>query len=327
MRIGKISESVLKRSVLRQIKWKRDEILVGAGLGEDCAILASGEEDVLVLSMDPITGASDQIGLLAVQGIINDIATSGAEPIGIMLSLLLPEDFSEAELKKLMIEVEQTCASLNIQLMGGHTEVTDAVKRPIITVTGVGKAKKETVLSTKGARPGQDVVLSKWIGLEGTSIAAREKTEILEKKFPPTFLEEAKAFERYLSIVPEAATAIRSGVTAMHDVTEGGIFGALWELAESSGVGLEIELKKISIKQETIEICEVLELNPYELISGGALLMVTDHGSDLVRILEEKKIHAVVIGKTTEGNDRVVFNEEEKRFLEPPKPDQIYKLR
>ncbi len=327
MRIGKISESVLKRSVLRQIKWKRDEILVGAGLGEDCAILASGEEDVLVLSMDPITGASDHIGLLAVQGIINDIATSGAEPIGIMLSLLLPEDFSEEELKKLMIEVEQTCASLNIQLMGGHTEVTDAVKRPIITVTGVGKAKKETVLSTKGARPGQDVVLSKWIGLEGTSIAAREKTEILEKKFPPTFLEEAKAFERYLSIVPEAATAIRSGVTAMHDVTEGGIFGALWELAESSGVGLEIELKKISIKQETVEICEVLELNPYELISGGALLMVTDHGSDLVRILEEKKIHAVVIGKTTEGNDRVVFNEEEKRFLEPPKPDQIYKLR
>ena len=111
----------------------------------------------------------------------------------------------------------------------------------------------------------------------------------------------------------------------MHDVTEGGIFGALWELAESSGVGLEIDLKRIPVRQETIEICEFFEINPYELISSGSLLMVTDDGPDLVRKLEQEGISAAVIGKIREGNDRVVINEEERRYLEPPKSDELYK--
>ena len=116
-----------------------------------------------------------------------------------------------------------------------------------------------------------------------------------------------------------------SGVTAMHDVTEGGIYGALWEVAESTGVGLEIDLKKIPIRQETIEICEFFELNPYELISSGSLLMVTDDGLGLVRNLEKEGIPAAVIGRICEGNDRVVINDDEKRFLEPPKSDELYK--
>lgn len=208
----------------------------------------------------------------------------------------------------------------------GHTEITKAVNQPILTVTGVGKAKKDRIITTKGAKPGQDIVVSKWIGLEGTSIIAKEREDMLLTRFPSYLVQEAKAFDRFLSIVPEAAAAGKSGASAMHDVTEGGIFGALWELAESSGVGLEIDLKRIPVKQETIEICEFFGINPYELISSGSLLIVTDDGADLVRKLEQEQIHAAVIGKVRAGNDRIVINEGERRFLEPPRSDELYKV-
>ncbi len=137
-------------------------------------------------------------------------------------------------------------------------------------------------------------------------------------------MEEAAAFDRYLSIIPEAATAMKSGVCGMHDVSRGGIFGALWELAESAGVGLEIELKKIPVKQETIEICEFFGLNPYELLSGGCLIMTAENGEALVTALARENIPAVVAGRTTDGNDRVLYNEDEKRYLDRPQMDQIY---
>ncbi|MDE7259966.1 MAG: hydrogenase maturation factor, partial [Lachnospiraceae bacterium] len=126
------------------------------------------------------------------------------------------------------------------------------------------------------------------------------------------------------SIIPEAATAVKSGVCGMHDVSRGGIFGALWEMAQRAGVGLEIDLKKIPVKQETIEICEFYGLNPYELLSGGSLIMTAEDGAALVTVLAGEGIPAVVVGRTTDGNDRVIYNEEEKRYLDKPKEDQIY---
>ncbi len=326
MKIGKVPENVLKRSIIKQIKTKRDEILVGAGVGEDCAVISLADDEVFVMSTDPITGTVHDIGTLSVHVTANDIASAGAQVIGVMLSVLLPEDTTEEDLKLMMAQVESVCAELNIQTIGGHTEITRAVNQPIITVTGVGKVKKDKVITTSGAKAGQDVVISKWIGLEGTSIIAKEKESELIHKFPPSFIETAKGFGQYLSVVPEAATAVKSGVSAMHDVTEGGIYGALWEVAEASGVGLEIDLKKIPVKQETIEICEYYGLNPYALISSGAMLMTADNGYDLVRAIEKTGIKATVIGKVTTGNDRVLINEDEKRFLEPPKSDELYKI-
>lgn len=324
MRIGKVPESVLKRSVLKQIHTRREEVLIGAGVGEDCAVLALPEDEVFVVSTDPITGAVQGAGTLAVQVTVNDLASSGAEPVAVLVSALLPPETEEAQLRALMQEMETACGRLHVQIAGGHTEITAAVNQPVLTVTGIGRAGRDRLITTSGARPGQDVVLSKWIGLEGTAILAREKEQELRTRYPSHLIEEAKAFDRYLSIVPEAATAGKSGVSAMHDVTEGGIFGALWELAESSGVGLEIDLKRIPVRQETIEICEFFEINPYELISSGSLLMVTDDGLDLVRKLEQEQIPAAVIGKIREGNDRIVINEEERRYLEPPKSDELY---
>jgi len=326
MKIGKVPENVLKRSVIKQIKTKRKEILVGAGVGEDCAVISLAEDEVFVMSTDPITGTVHDIGSLSVHVTANDIASSGAEVIGVMLSVLLPEETTEADLKAMMEQVEKVCADLNIQTVGGHTEITKAVNQPIITVTGIGKAKKDSYITTSGAKVGQDVVVTKWIALEGTSIIAKEKEKELLTKFPPAFINEAKDLGRYLSVVPEAATAAKSGVSAMHDVTEGGIFGALWEIAEASGVGLEIDLMKLPIKQETIEICEYFGLNPYALISSGSMLMTIDNGYDLIRKLEKEGIKATVVGKITSGKDRVLLNEGERRFLEPPKSDELYKI-
>ena len=161
-----------------------------------------------------------------------------------------------------------------------------------------------------------DILVTKWIGIEGTSIIAKEKETELKTKFSVPFVEKAKALDAYISVQSEAAVAVKSGVSAMHDVTEGGIFGALWEMAEASGVGLEIDLKKIPVRQETIEVCEFFGINPYQLISSGCMLM---------RELEKAGIPATIIGKATAGNDRVLLNEEERRFLEPPKADELYK--
>ncbi len=325
MKIGKVSESVLKRSILKEIKNKREEILIGAGVGEDCAVLALKEDEVFVTSTDPITGTTKDIGRLAVHVTVNDLASSGAEPVGLLISALLPTSIEESDLREMMHQIEETCEQVHIQVMGGHTEVTEAVNRPILTVTGIGKAKKDGYILTGGAKAGQDLVVTKWIGLEGTAIIAKEKEAELLKRYPFPMIEDAKAFDRFLSVLPEAAVAVRTGVSAMHDVTEGGIFGALWEIGESAGVGIEVDLKKIPIRQETVEICNFYDINPYGLISSGSMLIATDNGSDLVRNLDKEGIHAVVIGKTTDNNDRVVINDGERRFLEPPKSDELYR--
>ncbi len=326
MKTGKIPESVLKRSVLRQLHNRRDEVLLGAGVGEDCAALTLEADEVFVMSTDPITGTGKEMGSLAVITTANGLASSGAEPVGVMLTILLPEESEEALLKEIMRDAEATCEKFHMQILGGHTEVSAAVNRPVISVSGVGKVKKDAMIKTGGARPGMDIVVSKWIGIEGTVILAKERERELLGRYATTFIDRSKDLDAYISVLSEAAVAARSGVSAMHDITEGGIFGALWEMAEASGVGLEIDLKKIPVRQETIEICEFFGLNPYELISGGSMLMAAEDGNQLVHELEKAGIPAAVIGKAMAGNDRVLRNEEERRFLEPPKPDELYRV-
>lgn len=326
MNLGKIPETVLKRSVLNLIGHRRSEVLVGPGVGEDCSILALEPDEVLVMSTDPITGTSNDIGILAVNITANDIASNGAEVIGIMLTILLPDGTQESELKFMMKDIEAVCAKLKIEVIGGHTEITKVVNQPLITVTGIGKMKRNEIIKTAGARPGQEIVMTKWAGLEGTAIIATAREEELKSKYPLSFIENAKKMIDYISVVPEAMVARAVGVTSMHDVTEGGIFGALWEIGAASKVGLEVDLKKILLKQETVEICEFYDLNPYMLISSGCMLMITDKGNLLVDRLKAEGIAAAVIGRITKGNDRIIINEDERRFLEPPKSDELYKV-
>ncbi len=326
MKVGKVPEAVLRRSVLKQIQTRRPEVLLGASVGEDCAAVTLQEDEMFVLSTDPITGTAKDIGHLAIQITLNDLASAGAEPVGVMLTFLLPERISEAKLRAMVEQAEQAAAAANVQIMGGHTEVTRVVSQPVISVVGVGKVKKDGLISTAGACAGMDVIITKWIGLEGTSIIAKEKEAELLTRYPAALVETAKGFDQYLSVLPEAAIAVKSGVSAMHDVTEGGIFGALWEMAESAGVGLEIDLKKIPLRQETVEVCEFFDINPYELISSGSMLMAAADGNGLVRALEAAGIPAVCVGKFTEGNDRVLCSGEERRYLEPPKTDELYRV-
>ena len=145
-------------------------------------------------------------------------------------------------------------------------------------------------------------------------------------RYPRHMIREAEEFDRYLSVLPEAELAAEAGVHAMHDISEGGVLGALWELAECSGVGLEIELKKIPLRQETVEICDFYGLNPYQMVSGGSMLMAAEDGNGLVHRLAQAGIPAVIVGKATTGNDRVILNGEERRFLELPQTDEIHKI-
>lgn len=324
MRLGKLSENALKRSVLKKIQVNRKETINGAGIGKDCAILALGDGYETVLSTTPVVAPYNDLSRYAIIGALNNIAVAGAEPVGVMLNLLLPEKTEEKELQTVMAQAQEMCSRYGVDIVGGHTEITDVVKEPVMTVVGVGKKEAARAVFPQKIGADMDIVVSKWIGLEATVRLAGEHKEELCSRYPVRMIEEAAGFDKYLSVIPEAATAVKSGVCGMHDVSRGGIFGALWEMASGAGVGLEIDMKKIPVKQETIEICEFIECNPYEIMSGGCLIMVTEDGNGLVNALAKEEIPAVIIGRTTSGNDRVLYLDEEKRYLDMPKTDQLY---
>ncbi len=325
MKIGKLPESVLIRSVLKQVHHRREDVLAGPSVGVDCAAVAAGENEVFVFSSDPITGTVKDLGSHCIHITANDLAASGAEPVGVMLTFLFPESLEEQELRAIMQDADRTCAEMGMEILGGHTEITACVNAPLISVTGVGKISRDAFLNPADIRPDQDVVVTKWIAIEGTTILAKEREEELLQRFSPEFVQEARDFDRFLSVVKDAQVAVKSGVVAMHDITEGGVFGALWEIASAGNVGLEIDLKAIPIRQESVEICEFFDVNPYELMSSGSMLIVTENGEKLVSELRKAGIHSAIVGRTTDSNDRILRNGDEVRYLDKPHTDELYR--
>lgn len=319
MKIGRVSENALKRSILQQIKTKREEVISGAGSGEDCAIFAYGDCAEVCCMRE---GSLPVTRLLA--DCINVMASRGAQPVAVGLSVLLPLDAEEGVLKGIMAEAEAICGGHDVQIAQARGRVTSAVNEPFVTVTAQGRAPLGAYHTVREIRPNQDIVLSKWIGLEGTAILADRHRESLLERYPAWLVDAAAGFDGYLSTVPEAAVAMKSGVCAMQNVSEGGILAALWELAEGAGVGLTVDLKRLPIRQETVEICNHCNKNPYELLSGGCLLMTGTDGRELVRALEEVGIPAAMVGRTTDGNDRLIVNEDEVRYLDRPHADGVY---
>ena len=322
---GKINETVLKRSVLKQIDNKRN-VLWGPGPGRDSAIINTGDGELLLSSIAPVTYTDSKGAYTAINKAVNNVAALGGRTRAVMVSFFLPEGFTEEELKSYMKELSLVAGELDAEIAGGHTEVTGVVNQPVVTVCAIGSIERDRAESFKYAKAGDDLVISKWIGLEGTSLIAGRKEDKLKQIFAASFVDEAKDFDQYISITKEADIAVAAGVHAMHDLSVGGVFAGLWEIAERSNLGLTADLLKIPLKQHTVEICEQFDLNPYELMSGGSLLMAAADGNALTAALKTAGINAAVIGKFTDSNDRVLINKDEKRFIDISKSDEIYKL-
>ena len=348
MKTGKISESVWKRSVLLYTDVKANEILSRPFcLGNDCTKISAPGMVSTAYSVDTLFLKGDTIRQNGICRTVNNLAAAGMKTEVVLADILLPADAEEEQLKKLVQQLTQCTEPYEAAIAAGNVLVTEDVVRPVVTLTGIGTPmfpadkqqkvqqeqnvmqpadKQKQKVQQQKVRPGMDIVLSKWIGLEGSVLLLEEAFVQLQARFAAPFLEEAKGFVRYLSVVEEAAAAMKSGAGAMHNVSEGGIFGALWEMAEASGVGLEIDLRKIPLRQHTVEICEALGLNPYGLISGGCLLMAAENGAALAADLKKQNIAATVIGRATRGKARILYNDGETRYLERPQQDEWYRF-
>ena len=323
MKIGKISENALKRSILKPIKTEFKE-RVSAAVGTDCAF--SDSEKVFSV-VYPFMLDVEDAGFYAVVKAVNGLLSQGLVPDHVVVSILLDTETEEKKLKLIINDCIEACKKCDVVYAGGHTEISSAVKSPIITVTAVGTAEdKHLAAKKKELKPGLSLVVTKWVGLEGTAIIAKLGKKELTTKYPASFIDDAIDFKDYALVAKGAAVAIKSGAIAVHDLSNGGIFAGLWEMAERAGTGLKVDLKCIPVRQETIEICEFYEINPYRLLSGGALLIATDDGEQMVNALNEAGIAASVIGTLEKGNDRVIVNADESRFLELPQPDEIHKV-
>lgn len=328
MRIGKIPVNVLKRSILKELNNpSRDEVIKGAEVGADNALLRLKMRETAVFNTQCYQADSENFAAMAVHRALNNLFCEGAEPTAVTVGLTLPENFSEQQLKSYMQVMAKTAAAYQADILGGDTKIFSAVTVPVITVTGIGALDDERSVNKRKVTAGQELVMSKYIGMEGAVLLAKEKEEELSRRYPYAMIEAVKDLDSQISVSMEAQVAMQMGVTAMHDLSEGGILGGLWEFSEHYQVGLEVDLKMIPVMQEIIEVCEYFELNPYALRSGGALLMVADKGSVLVEKLREKGISSAVIGRVTDEKQRVIYNEEETRYLDRPQADEIYKIR
>ena len=309
MAVGKVSETILKRSVVNLLKCSQRT-------GVDAAVFPNKGSHILSANAVGLTESLLSPDM-AVFKAANNIWVSGGEVVGMEASFILPKSYNEYNLKAFTKRVKAACEICRTTLSGGHTEVTDAVKRFCISVTAIGVTEGK-VPSVKNIRPGMDIVVTKWIALEEMAMifADETKKEELYTRFSREYLEIINRYYDWLTVYDEAAVAIEHGVTAMHDISDGGIFGALWELSQGAGCGFDVDLKAIPIRQETVEVAGFFRLNPYIMKSSGSVLMVCDDGNSLAEALDKAGIPATVIGKITDNNSKILRNEDEIRYLD-----------
>jgi hydrogenase expression/formation protein HypE len=328
MKPGKIPNDVLNKIIIGKISAFRKDVIVHPGIGEDCAVI-DFDKYACVLSTDPITGADSNAGRLAVHISCNDIASSGVEPLGIMVTILCPLGTTESELEQLMGQICAAAAELNIEIIGGHTEVTPAVNKIIISTTSIGKALKDAVVSSSGAKPGNSIIITKSVGLEGTAIIAHDFEEKLTNVLNEDEILYAKSLINNISVIKEGVLAGKFGVTSMHDITEGGVLGAAWEIAEASGTGIIINKDLVPVEPVTRRICDFFEIDSLRLISSGCMIITCQDGEGLVKYLEKNGIKATIIGTVTDvtgGRLLVSRSRGDVEEIDPPGSDELYKL-
>ena len=303
-------------------------VIVGPGVGEDAAVVEMGDR-YLVAKTDPITFATDAIGWYAVQVNANDLAATGATPRWFMITVLLPARQADAALATAIFEqVTAACAAINVTLIGGHTEITTGIDRPIVVGVMLGDVPRDQLVLTSGAQPGDAVLLTKGFPVEATAIIAREMRDQLAERFSADFLDRAAAFltEPGISVLRDARIACAAGgVTAMHDPTEGGLATALWEVAEASGCTLVIEAEQWPLVDEGAQLCAFFGLDPLAAIASGALLLTvrSEARQRVTAALEAEGIPVYWLGHVEAGPPHVQHRGAQ---LARPERDEIARL-
>ncbi len=250
-----------------------------------------------MLSSDPITAAGARAGWLGLHVACNDVAANGAAPVAVLLTILAPEGAPARAVAAVMRDAHRAARELGVEIVGGHTEVTPGLPRLLLALTAVGRVPRGRLLTSAGARPGDALILTKAAGLEGTAVLAHDLADTLRGRVPAAALRRARGFLREISVVPDALAAASAGATALHDVTEGGVLGAVHEMVTASGVGCVVRADAIPVRAETRAICAALGLDPLRLLGSGALLVATPDGAGLVDALAARGIPATVIGR------------------------------
>lgn len=318
MKVGKLDNETLERLIINKIRRRRPEVKKSAAVGEDCAVIDFGKYNC-VISTDPITGAVNDIGRLAVNVSCNDIASNGVEPLGIMLTVLLPPYVTEEEMSAIMADAADEADKLNIEILGGHTEITPVVTVPVISATAVGRQLSATAVD-RNIEPGDLFVITKAAGIEGTGIIVADYGDELDGFLTQDEQEFAKELLKSTSVIKEGVIAGELGVGPMHDITEGGVLGALWELCRVSDVGADIDIEKIPLYDVTKKVCAHYGIDPYRLISSGSMLIAVqpERFDALMERFLSAGISAACIGKAVEKGRGM--------HIEPPAADELFKV-
>lgn len=327
--VGKLDSDVLREIVFDKITFKRDEIITRPGIGEDCASIDFGQYEC-VLSTDPITAAVSDIGRLSIHISCNDVASNGIEPLGILLAVMLPPGTKASDVERIMEDAARAAKLCNVEIIGGHTEVTPAAAKPIIVSTAIGRAVRGASASAKDMKPGDFIYMTKTAGIEGTGIIACDFEEDLSKVMTKDEINEAKGLLDLVSVIPEGLIGGEVGTAGMHDITEGGILGAVWEMCNVSGTGADIYIDEIPILDITRKVCDFYDINCLRLISSGCMLMVVseDKSEEMEKRMAEKEIKFTKIGKVTGENHGImaVYSDGRTEEIDPPYADELYKV-
>lgn len=322
---GKVPLELLERFALGRRGAERADVLVGPALGEDAAVVDFGES-VAVLSSDPITGANRNAGWLGVHVACNDVGAMGAEPVGVLVTLLLPSSGAVGHLERIMADVHRACADLGIAVLGGHSEVTAGLAEPILSLTALGRAPRRRVVTSRGAGPGDQIIMTKAAAIEGTAILATDFAEELARELGPEVVAAGQRFYDQISVVREGMAAAAAGASAMHDVTEGGVLGALHEMALGGGFGVRVRVEAIPRRELTDRICGYFSVDPLALVSSGALLVTAPKEKDVAGELRRQGFEATVIGEVTDTPERRLLLRGKSMPLFAPPRDELWRL-
>jgi hydrogenase maturation factor len=327
---GKLPNDLL-REYLNQFVFDDSSILINPGVGEDTAAIDVVTEEVLVLKSDPITFATDSIGQYAVLINANDIATSGAIPRWLLTTLLFPCGVTPYEIRNVINELKMFCRQWDITLCGGHTEITDAVTRPVVTGMMAGTVARRDLIDKRNIAPGDRILMTKGVAVEGTAIIAREfGVRLKNLGMTDSEIESSRQFLANISVITEARLAAESGmVSAMHDVTEGGLANAVEELSIAGGYQIQVDLDSIPIFTETRRVCSLLRIDPLGLIGSGSLLICCRNASckSLITSIQDAGIDVTCIGQVLKKGQGVIALKKGRPAIWPQfEADEIARL-